>query len=783
MRIFDLRTEYRHEALGTVLYPRFFWKHEGVKERGFTLSVASARDKLTFPDVCRLVTEETAYVPLPCRLRPLTRYFWRVEAGEIRAESAFVTGIEEWKAPFIRKAGEFRKNEYALFRKCVTLEKPAEGLIAVASRGYHKLYVNGSALSEGFAPNRSHIEDGFLLSEVYDLSPFLKDGENVIELVTDDGWGRKCDLEAALSVDGFVKDANGEKSVDTRTPWMCYPTGEWCTGEYAWSDFGGEHLRDLPLEAEGTEAVFTEIENLSVRPDRMERDRIMRRIRPLSIGEKEPWKIDMGENFTGFVRLKLKGKAGTTATLTVSDKESEEITFHQVYEYEFTGGSAVFENKLNWSAGRYLWLSGAERPEIGDIEGLVITNLPHKTGGFRGDEDLETIERLDVGSFVANTVSGATMDCPHRERLGYGETGCSTTWGLGLPLFDSAAYYAAYLRTWVTSQYPDGRFPHVSPDFWGGGGTQWSNYPVIGLADFYEYYPDDRLVADMRPALLKWLGYLWSHVKDGVMERYEHDEWDFLGDWATPEGGDWGSHPEALGFNNCSFAYALRRALNIPGLFTEEEKVLWEARHKELCRGIEKAFYHDGFYVAPHARYQAIALLSGAAEGHYEETEKIMLDIIGKKGYLDGGSAGFTMMLRALMRTEEGRETALKMLKRRECPGYLYFADHGQTTLPEMWDISDIYGGSRIHTCYSGASGFLMRGLAGLKINGNEATIKPHLSPLLPSFEAETGTLCGTLKVKVSEKAVCVTLPYGMKGKLVLDKEYSLKEGENRIER
>lgn len=781
MKIFDLRTEYRHEALGTVLSPRFFWKYRaaGAETREFTLTLWKAGE----PEELRIVTKENTYVACPEKLLPLTRYFWRVECGDAAEETSFVTGVETWRARFLEKAGSFQKNEYALFRKTVRLSHPEEGLLAVASRGYHKLYVNGHALSDGFAPNRSHIEEGILLSEVYDLLPYLKEGENTFEIYLDDGWGRKCGLASAFSSVGFLKDQNGEQKIDTNTPWMCYPTGEWCTGEYAWGDFGGEHLRDKALAAEGMPAAFAEIETLSVRPDQMERDQIARRIRPIAIGDEMPWKIDMGENFSGFVRLKLKGEKGTTATLTVSDKESEEITFHQVYEYEFAGGDGVFENKLNWLSGRYLWLSGAERPDIEDIEGFVATNLPRKTGGFRGDPDLETIERLDVGSFIANTISGVTMDCPHRERLGYGETGCSTTWGLGLPLYDSAAYYAAYLRTWVTSQYPDGRFPHVSPDFWGGGGTQWSNYPVIGLADFYEYYPDDRLVADMRPALLKWLGYLWSHVKDGVMERYEHDEWDFLGDWATPDGDDWGKNPEALGFNNCSFAYALRRALNIPGLFTEEEKVLWEARHKELCRGIEKAFYHDGFYVAPHARYQGIALLSGAADGHYEATEKAMIGIVERKGYLDGGSAGFTMMLRALMRTEKGRETALKALRRRECPGYLYFADRGQTTLPEMWDIRDIYGGSRIHTCYSGASGFLMRGLAGISLNGNEATIKPHLSPLLPSFEAETGTLCGTLKVKVSEKAVCVTLPYGMKGKLMLDKEYPLEEGENCIER
>ena len=76
-----------------------------------------------------------------------------------------------------------------------------------------------------------------------------------------------------------------------------------------------------------------------------------------------------------------------------------------------------------------------------------------------------------------------------------------------------------------------------------------------------------------------------------------------------------------------------------------------------------------------------------------------------------------------------------------------------------------------------------MRGLAGLRVSGDRVTVVPHLSASLPAFSAETETLYGKLKIAVTEKEIVVTLPCGMKGTLVLEKEYRLEAGENRIER
>jgi alpha-L-rhamnosidase len=51
-------------------------------------------------------------------------------------------------------------------------------------------------------------------------------------------------------------------------------------------------------------------------------------------------------------------------------------------------------------------------------------------------------------------------------------------------------------------------------------------------------------------------------------------------------------------------------------------------------------------------------------------------------------------------------------LNKTEFPGYGYFVDQGESTWPEDWKI-DVP--SKIHTCYTGISGWLIKGLFGIQ--------------------------------------------------------------------
>ena len=819
---YDLRCEYQTEPLG-VVKPRFFWKYAGERPETFTLTVAPvSHPALSSIRTGFCETKEHLYVEPKwlMDLVPFTRYWWRVEesgsAGRLAppcaAEGTFVTGIEKWRMPFFRPGWKHDPLAYWVARKRVELHGAKSVILSLATLGSHRLYVNGQAAGEGFGPNRSHIEDGILLAETYDVTPLVKEGVNEIDIYVNDGWtgmGLCKEKASCLSVDGRAVTEKGVVAIDSAEPWTVVKSRDRSYGPIGANANGRsrgiERLCDVETFTDEGPGVLREGPPFTVTCDVSDRDWCIRALHPTSIvdvsgegGATSPspvWKIDMGEAFTGFMRLKLKGKPGTSAQMTVSDTFVDRCTFGQIAELKFCGGDGLFENRLNWQAGRFFYLTGCEKPELDDVTGIVISSVGRRDGGFSGDHDLETIRDLDNNTMTATTQLGVTVDCPHRERLGYGEASLSSMWG-NAPFFDTAAYYYAYLLKWASSQRPDGSIPHVSPDGYGWGGTFWSNFPVYALADYCQVWPDARLVETMRPVVDKWLDYLHSHVKNGILEQYEPKRGDCLGDWLYPEihftkgtSGDWGHTVEGMFFNNCSYAWAILRALETPGLVPDEtRRTELKRRHAALVAAIDRTWYKDGIYVSEDARYQSIALLCGAAEagGHAAVTEKAMLDIVERKGYVDGGSPSYTVILRALCQSARGRELALRTFRRHEAPGFLYFADAGFNTIPEDWWYGHDSRGSMIHTCYTGPAGALMHGFAGFEIRGNAITVAPFLSDALPTFSAHTETLYGTLAVKVEthgdRRIVWVTCPNGCQGRLAADGDHPLKPGLNRFE-
>lgn len=804
--VYDLRCEYLAEPMGVVT-PRFFWKWAGERPKEWMFKVwecngQDARSSV----VAEFKTDEHLYVP-KMALKPFTRFCWSVEECGAVAEGTFVSGIEKWEKPFFKPPWQHDQKEYWIARRKVTLKDAKSVIIALASLGSHRLYVNGKPASDCFGPNRSHVEDGILLATTYDVTGLVKDGENEFKVYMHDGWaalGQCREKESCLSVDGRAVTTGGVVVIDSAEPWDVSLSADRSYGRLSYNcngrSRGIEHLCDVERETRHARGVVRTGPAFTVSCDVSERDYAIREIRPVSIEETATpgkWKIDMGEAFSGFMRLKLKGKKGTVARMTASDTFVDECVFGQIAEFEFCGGDGVFENRMNTQSGRFFYFTGCEKPELDDVTGIVIGCCGRIHGGFKGDRDLEKILALDRDTFIATTMGGVTVDCPHRERLGYGEASLSAMWGDGMPQFDSAAYYYAYLLKWASSQRPDGSIPHVSPNGYGWGGTFWSNFPVYALAEYCQRYPDARLKGIMRPVIDKWLDYLNSHVRpDGILAQYEPKKGDCLGDWLYPEihktkhaYGDWGHTEEGMFFNNCAYAWAIKRALGIDGLITDPaRRAELERRHAALVKAIDREWYKNGLYISEDARYQAIALLGGAADagGHRAETEKAMQDIVEWKGYIDGGSPSYMPILRLLCATRRGRELALRTFRRREAPSFLYFADEGYNTIPEDWWYGRTSHGSMIHTCYTGPAGALFHGFAGFEIDGNKITVAPLLSDTLPNFSAYTETLYGTLWVKVESKGgrrvVWVLCPYGCEGTFVAgDARHALRPGLNRF--
>ena len=158
--------------------------------------------------------------------------------------------------------------------------------------------------------------------------------------------------------------------------------------------------------------------------------------------------------------------AGDVVTIQVSDNPDTVQAFGQKSIYVCKGGpSETFQNRFNYAAGRYLTISGLKnKPELADIEGHVVGTDLNRVGHFSCSSDLfNQIYETDLRTYRANTVEGYTSDCPHRERLGYGEENFATAWGCGIPNYDAGAFYTKVVRDWCDVQQANGWINHTAP--------------------------------------------------------------------------------------------------------------------------------------------------------------------------------------------------------------------------------------------------------------------------------------------------------------------------------
>jgi alpha-L-rhamnosidase len=87
-----------------------------------------------------------------------------------------------------------------------------------------------------------------------------------------------------------------------------------------------------------------------------------------------------------------------------------------------------FRNRFNYFGGRYVHFIGLKQPpKLADVTGYVITSAGKRTGSFECSEPLwNKIYEIDCFTYEMCTPEGVTVDCPHRERLGYATTARST---------------------------------------------------------------------------------------------------------------------------------------------------------------------------------------------------------------------------------------------------------------------------------------------------------------------------------------------------------------------
>ena len=175
-------------------------------------------------------------------------------------------------------------------------------------------------------------------------------------------------------------------------------------------------------------------------------------------------------------------------------------------------------------------------PEKSDMAAVPVETQVAETGTFSCSNELyNRIHQMVRWTYRCLNLAGQTVDCPHRERLGYGDG--QTIMDTGLFNFDATSLYAKWSRNWWDEQTEDGFVPFTAPcPHDTGGGPAWGAMCIMVPWKTYLFSNDLRLLDEGYPYMKGYLEYLNAYVKDGVLQEIypPEDRWGNLGDWVPP---------------------------------------------------------------------------------------------------------------------------------------------------------------------------------------------------------------------------------------------------------
>ncbi|MCC5024758.1 MAG: family 78 glycoside hydrolase catalytic domain [Candidatus Synoicihabitans palmerolidicus] len=416
-------------------------------------------------------------------------------------------------------------------------------------------------------------------NRTYDVTELLQSGRNCLGATLGDGWwtgyvgwqevrGRHGSLENSLMLQLEIELAGGQRmTIGTNGGWSCD------TGPIIQSDFQMGETYDARRESPGWDApAFEAREWLSAREEsapsvklvaqRAEPVRVIETLTPALHTEIAPGVhiYDIGQNVTGWVRLKVAAPAGTRIQLRHGERLSADGTLYtenfrrakatDVYICR-REGEETFEPHFTFHGFQYVELTGLPwTPWPDAVTACVIPSATPPVGRFEClHEGVNRLWLNGLWSQKDNFLSVPT-DCPQRdERLGWmGDA--QVFFRTSTCNMDVAAFFTKWMIDVEDAQTPEGVFPDVAPrlredsNFVGlgnlAGGAGWADAGIIIHNTFWRVYGDRRMVERHWDAMVKWLDWIELHNPDGLRLNLLANNY---GDWlCMPADTSFGTH-------------------------------------------------------------------------------------------------------------------------------------------------------------------------------------------------------------------------------------------------
>ena len=774
-----LTVEYRTEPVGIdAARPRLSWRvgaradERNVRQAAVRVLVASSRELLEAErgdlwDSGRMpgaqsLNIEYAGKPLPSS----RRVFWKVrtwnsagEPSDWSADASWVVGkTSPWTARWI---GDAERGEPAFEKDFVVRSGLVAATLHVSGLGYAVVSLNGARVGDQVLDPSPTSYDRRVLYSTFDVTSRLREGTNAIRALLGRGW-YDVPVDATWRFDEAPWRDRPRLLAELE---LFYADGsrETVATDGGWRTCANPVVYDSLREGEVIDARAAS-RTSGPRPAQLvaaprgrlvaaahPATKVVRTLKPVRVTRAgDGWTVAFGENFAGWIRLRLRGQdPGNVVTVRYDERigaDGGPAAERRIDLYNTTRGKEnplpgpvfqtdryicsgaadeTYEPLFNYNGFQYVRVTGVAgevRPE--DVEGCVVRTAFEKVGAFESSDPL--LDRLLAAagrSYEANFVQGVPTDCPHREKNGWtGDAAIASE--LAQYLYENTAAYEKWLRDVCDAMTPDGKVPSIVPaGVWGGVRDESSCGPVWDAAlpviawNLWTYRGDRRILDEIWPALEKMLAYEGSRADaDGLVDYG-------LGDWLPVDE----RHQPSVCYT--SSAYYLQSLLIAAKIAAE--KGLREASERYAALAAKtRTSLRRRFAASDGARFEngrqtamALALALRLMEpSEVDEAADCFVQSIHDAGvFMDFGLIGSKHFFRALSSVGE-TELALDVLLKRTERSFAKWMDAGSTTLWEDFDD----GASRNHVMYGDYAAWAYQHLAGIRVGDGGAPALPE---------------------------------------------------------
>lgn len=745
LKVSELTIEYLKNPVGLDGRPWFGWilcsDKKNVSQEAYRLEIA-------VDDVFETIVYESGWVksresihveaagfcPASCK-----KYFVRVQVQDGEEESSFsepaffVTAVlkqDQWKAQFITAEGPEDKDSSGSTYLRKEIEISGEVLEAYActtALGLYHFYINGhkvglDEMTPGWTSYQKH-----LCYQTYEVTDLLKQGANALGALVGAGWykGKMGFLhlrnnygdQASFLMQLVVRYRDGrEETFFTEESWLGHE------GPVTFSEIYDGEIYDAGMEIENWncpgyradvwKGVQTaEFPKSALTAQAGSKVRVIETLEARSIFQTPQGDrvIDFGQNLTGWVRFKVRGRTGEevrfqcfemldssgnvyTANLRSAKQEIRYICRgegEENYHPHFTFQGFRYVHVLDWP--------GELKEE--DVAACVLHSDMEETGEFSCSNPLVNQLHSNIKWSMKGNFLDIPTDCPQRdERMGWtgdAQIFCRTS----CYLMNTYTFFRKWLKDVAADQTPEGGVPHVVPDIISGrekddwllskgthSAAAWADVAVINPWNLYLMYGDTFILEEQYDSMKQWIGFMRKHTRDHI--------WNYklqFGDWVAldaEEGSYFGATPNDL---TCTAYYAYST-----GLFAkialilqrEEDAIEYEALYGEIVKKFQSTFFEsDGSMTAMTQTAHILALhFNLVPEAYRQKTAEQLVTLLEKEGgHLVTGFVGTPYFLHALSGNGYA-DKAYELLLKEDFPSWLYQVKRGATTIWEHWD-------------------------------------------------------------------------------------------------